>query len=894
MKTVTRIVLPVLLCTLTTSATAGGKYQDARRLLLGDHTDRLIVKLRPESDGKRRALNSDRISRLAVRAGNTIKHHRRMSGRSEVIRLPRHLSIYDVRMIAQRIQFDPEVEYVEPDYIRFPMAEPDDTRYDDQWPLHDVIDDSEPGSANLEKAWDITTGSASVITAVIDTGLLPHTDIVADGNINDDDDRVLPGYDFVDEDGAGDYTTANDGDARDADPTDPGDWVSNAESIDGGSVLFGCDVESSSWHGTHVAGTIAADSDNSKGVAGVDWTGKLLPIRVLGKCGGYTSDIIDGMSWAAGISVPGVSDNPNPAKVINLSLGGSGSCSTSEQNTVDAVTAAGTVIVAAAGNDSGNVSNSAPANCDGVVAVAAVDRTGGLASYSNFGALVDISAPGSSVLHARHRNTTLDNSDTYAYYSGTSMATPHVSGVAALMLAVDATLTPTEIEQKLKDSARIFPTGTGDDCTTSTCGAGILNAYAAVGCARPATDPTADAGSDTAGDPTDEIQLSGSVADDCVTAFSWSQTAGTTATITGSTTATPTVTIPNSSGSLTFELTVTDDESRTDTDTVIININNVSTPTLFTIENQTIVVGDTNTLTITATDSDGSDPIMTAATLPTGATFGDNDDGTADFSWAPTSGQIGDHDITFTATDRNDSGSSDSQTVTFSVVGDVAPTLNTIDDQSVMEGEQLSFSISGTDTDGTDPLLTATGLPSGATLLDNDEGTAYFLWTPSPSQTGDHSITFIATDRNDSGLTDSQTITISVEAEVAPVLASIDNQTVIEGETLSFSISATDSDGSDPLLTATSLPSTATLTDNGDGTADFSWSPTFSLVGIHRITFIATDSGNSSYSDSQQVTITVEASPDRSTVSGGGSSSGGGSLSLSALLALLCLRLFRR
>jgi serine protease len=235
-----------------------------------------------------------------------------------------------------------------------------------------------------------------------------------------------------------------------------------------------------------VSGTIAARTNNGSGVAGVAYNARVLPVRVLGRCGGYTSDIADGLAWASGAAVPGVPTNPNPARVANLSLGGSGPCGTAMQNAINTARTRGMVVVVAAGNERQNAANSSPANCTGVVVVAATTRAGGRASYSNFGAIVDVAAPGGStgngngVLSTLNTGTTTPGNDTYAYYQGTSMATPHVAGVAALMLSVNPALTPAQVETTLRNTTRAFP------ATCSQCGTGIVNARAAVVAAQTA------------------------------------------------------------------------------------------------------------------------------------------------------------------------------------------------------------------------------------------------------------------------------------------------------------------------------------------------------------------------------------------------------------------------
>jgi serine protease len=231
-----------------------------------------------------------------------------------------------------------------------------------------------------------------------------------------------------------------------------------------------------------VAGTIAAKTNNGSGVAGVAFNAKIVPVRVLGKCGGYTSDIADAIIWASGGSVAGVPANANPARVINMSLGGGGACDTTTQNAINSARSRGTVVVVAAGNENTDASSSNPANCAGVVTVAATNRSGGRAYYSNYGTVVDVAAPGGDVrttgggiLSTLNAGTTVPGADSYAFYQGTSMATPHVAGVVALMLAKTPSMTPDQVESTLKSTSRAFP------ASCSGCGAGLVDANAALG-----------------------------------------------------------------------------------------------------------------------------------------------------------------------------------------------------------------------------------------------------------------------------------------------------------------------------------------------------------------------------------------------------------------------------
>jgi serine protease len=472
-------------------AWAGGALVQPSPAIRNNATDRLIVKLRNPQTARATTMSVNQVVSLSNAAGVPLTHLRAMSGDAQIMQLSQRMSLAEVEAIARRLSADPQVEYAEPDRIMRPLLVPNDTQYTNQWDLQSAIG----GSANLPGAWDITTGSASIVVGVIDTGLAPHADI--DSNIMDGSGRVLPGYDFISPDAGGFFYTANDGGGRDSDPSDPGDWITASEDAGTdatGGFFAGCGASNSSWHGTHVAGTIGATGNNGAGVAGINWVSKILPVRVIGKCGGYLSDVVDGARWAAGLPVSGVTTNPNPAKVLNISLGGPGSCSATEQNAIDAIVAAGTVVVVAAGNSNVNLSVSpeSPANCNNVISVAALNRTGGRAFYSNYGTTVEIAAPGGDqrvaiadgILSTLNTGATSPvaspGGDTYVYYQGTSMAAPHVAGIVSLMLSVNPALTPALVLSTLQSTARAFPTGTGLDCSTLTCGAGIVNATTAV------------------------------------------------------------------------------------------------------------------------------------------------------------------------------------------------------------------------------------------------------------------------------------------------------------------------------------------------------------------------------------------------------------------------------
>lgn len=326
---------------------------------------------------------------------------------------------------------------------------PNDTYIADQWGLF-----SDASGIDALNAWDIANGTGAVI-AVADTGYVPHPDL---------DANRLQGYDMITSSSA-----ARDGNGRDSDGIDEGDYT----------TFWTCGYTSnSSWHGSHVAGIANAVTDNGQGISGVAPGAKFVPVRVLGSCGGSLSDIADGVMWSAGLPVGNAPINENPADVINLSLGGAGNCTSFMQDAIDAANAAGAVVVVAAGNENTNASGSTPANCNNVITVASVGVDGARASYSNYGDIVDVAAPGggngAGILSTIDTGTRGREGAGYAEYQGTSMATPQVAGVIALMRSADPSLTPDEISDILIDTARPFP----GDCTG--CGAGIVDAYAAL------------------------------------------------------------------------------------------------------------------------------------------------------------------------------------------------------------------------------------------------------------------------------------------------------------------------------------------------------------------------------------------------------------------------------
>jgi serine protease len=506
----------------------------------GEHAGRafgLIVKLRdatsheaareePQSAARRPSgrpqVDQARWQRVLKDAGVTPARTKPVGRASHLLEFDRPLDAAQAREMAQALMQRPDVESVVPNERerRLQAVLPNDPFYaptlqnPGQWWLGRVggsdnndIADRLRGVPGFEAAWSTgiagSQGDAATIVAVLDTGIISgdaaHPELAG---------KVLPGYDFVSE-----VEFANDFDGRDGNPADPGDWVSQAESDDRFGPLYGCEVGPSSWHGTIIAGQIAALTNNAQGVASMAWNSRVLAVRVAGKCGASVSDIVDGIRWAAGLRVSGVPDNPTPARIINISFGGSSACNAAYQDAIDEVWASkGAVVIAAGGNEHASLSR--PASCSKAVGVVALNRDGFKSNYSNFGSNATIATVGGdddqsdsgrwSAILADSGILTLDNCGTttprlpsscprgpYAYLYGTSFAAPIVSGAAALMLSVHPDLTAQQVVDGLKASARPHVTSPKIGncswenpgrciCTTATCGAGILDAEQAV------------------------------------------------------------------------------------------------------------------------------------------------------------------------------------------------------------------------------------------------------------------------------------------------------------------------------------------------------------------------------------------------------------------------------
>ena len=528
------------------------------------------------------------------------------------------------RQLVAQLRQQADVEWAEVDERRYASTAPNDPYYGPnqtsitpavgQWYLRapdaavSSVDKPVVASINAEAAWALTTGSANVTVAVLDTGVrYDHPDFLkADGITS----KLWPGYDFVSD-------NTNDGNGRDADASDPGDWSTTGECGTDPSTGQPYPASNSSWHGTQTASLVGAATDNSVGMASIGRNVMVLPVRVLGACGGLDSDIIAAMYWAAGIAIPGdtsTPSNPHPAKVISMSLGKSGSCPASYSAVFSALGRNNVTVVVAAGNDEG-LAVAAPANCSGALAVGGVRHIGTKVGYSNVGPEVAISAPagncvntavGSACLYpiitALNNGTTTPTTSgysdgTYGHAAvGTSFSTPLVAGTVGLMLSVDATLTPAKIKAALQSSARAFPTsgattttGTPDTsvvsckaptsalqdqcyCTTSTCGAGLLDAGAAVAAvvpavvvAPPTTGITLSTSTPTAGLSV-TLSASGATASGgrSIAGYQWFiSSGGSSAAFSGSTTGASATLVTTAVGTVVVGLTVTDSAGAT-------------------------------------------------------------------------------------------------------------------------------------------------------------------------------------------------------------------------------------------------------------------------------------------------------------------------------------------
>ena len=420
-----------------------------------ESVDGVIVTYRSGSANKASVANMqrslDRAVVIAFGRGKALKlrHERTLGVGADLISADRKLDRVEAETLMRQIAADPDVLSVEANIRLQHTLTPNDSFYNLQYGFQNGV-----GGSNANLAWDTGFRGAGQIVAVIDTGYRPHADLNA---------NIINGYDFI-----SNTFTANDGGGRDASALDPGDWST------AGQCGAGSPASNSSWHGTHVAGTVAAVTNNATGVAGMAFNSKVLAIRALGRCGGTLADIADAVTWVSGGAVAGVpAVGANKASVINMSLGGGGSCAGSVMQTaINGAISRGVVVVVAGGNSNANVSGFTPASCTGagLIVVGATDSAGAKASFSNYGAGVDVSAPGVQIASTLNAGTTTPAADNFVYYSGTSMASPHVAGLVAMMRSKPSVdCTPAACETLIKTNRKPFgvlppaatPIGTG-------------------------------------------------------------------------------------------------------------------------------------------------------------------------------------------------------------------------------------------------------------------------------------------------------------------------------------------------------------------------------------------------------------------------------------------------
>ena len=790
---------------------------------------RLVVRFAPEAASGRLATRAEAeagLRRVGRALGLTLSYGRPTSNLAHLVhvRLPSAGTLEDA---VRRLRADPAVALVEVDAVVRPALTPDDELFNDareiQWNLKAPAG-ARNGGANLPTAWDRTRG-AGVTVAVLDTGIVTHADLAPNVLLNAD--STIAGYDFVGTDvrnpDSG-FLVANDSNGRDADPADPGDWISAGDLAN--SVFAGCTEASSSWHGTAMAGVIAAVGNNTIGMAGVAYESKVLPVRVLGKCKGFMVDVADAIRWASGAQpegttweLMGIPANTTPARVINLSLSGIGTCPADStlQSAIDAARTAGSVVVVATGNDSMSVIGS-PASCSGVISVTSHTVEGDKMNTANWGAGTDISAPGGGTCAtltgtacpphgtALAANTTwrelwsTDNTGTTTPATdaalvfadaGTSVAAAHVSGAAALLVSAMPSLTPDGVESILKASARAFPTGTycwTNEVGTLRCGTGLLDASAAM--ARlTALTPTVTAQTSAAiAVAGSTVTLTGaatpgSAGSSADLTYRWQQMSGpemmlssTTSTSTTFTFPAPTLEGPTSGGALSFRFTATDTTGASASATVNMRANNA--PTVDAITNPSVRAGQTVTFTATGGDPEIDPLTFTATGVPTGATFSS----AGVFNWA--SATAGTFSVSVTASDGN--LASAPRTVTITVAPNTAPTVNAITNPSVRVGEAVNFTATATDAENDALTFAATGVPTGATF----SAAGVFSW-PTPVA-GTYTVSVTA---SDGALTSAaRTVTITVRANTAPTINTITNPSVRVGQAVNFTATGTDAE----------------------------------------------------------------------------------------------------
>ncbi len=643
----------------------------------GPQAGRLIVAFRSAADGavvplvradarRHRTLSQQAgttagdVASLAARAHLALATSRQLTPSVHVMYLQRRLAGADVDAALRALRADPAVRYADVDRRRFPHAVPDDPLFaasasaSGQWYMMTpsmATPTSDAAATDAVSAWSITTGSTGTVIADVDTGVrFDHPDLLRAGFGG----RLLPGYDFVNGDASsagtslGTYLTANDGDGWDPDPSDPGDWIDASDQTNALFPAKDCPVSDSSWHGTRVMGILGAVTNNAAGIAGMTWNPYLLPVRALGKCGGYDSDIIAGMQWAAGLTVTGVPDNPYPADIINLSLGAAGACPSAYADAIQTLAGMGVLVVVSAGNGSeppATAGVEAPGNCPGVLTVAGLRNVGTKVGYSSLGPEVRVSAPAGNCVNTsgaclRSIDTTSNAgltspaANTYTDQVnpnlGTSFSAPIVAGIAALMRSVNANLTPSQLIQRIQQGSVAFPQPVGlpvcpntdptsGECACprdgSQCGAGMANALGAVEQAlRPVAAVSVPAGTATGTASVLDATGSAPACGRTIAGYAWTAAGGVAIQTGTATAAKATVTPQGTAGTVT--LTVTDSQGATDTVILAVSANGAITAPAGT----PITAGSAADACPVALAVSVAAPTVTAAFLPASVT----------------------------------------------------------------------------------------------------------------------------------------------------------------------------------------------------------------------------------------------------------------------------------
>jgi serine protease len=561
--------------------------------------ERFIVKLRATRLSSGLQAAPAQIGALAARTGLTLIEVRHIVSGMHLVRVQPRGEESAAQTLA-RLRSDSEVEYAEADQRRYPLAQTNDPLFVNQW----YLQNAQPSASDAATAWNTTTGSPGLVIADLDTGVrFDHPDLR-----NTSANRLLPGYNMI-----SNAAAANNSTGRSPDASDLGDWVSATDLKN--PAFANCKIANSSWHGTRTAGILGAITNNLTGIAGMTWQGWVEPVRVLGKCGGYDSDIIAGMAWAAGNSVDGVPANPYPAQILNMSLGAPGSCPASYQQMVDELVTEGVLVVVSAGNEGGPVD--APANCAGVAGIAGLRQVGTKVGYSSLGPEIALSAPAGNCVNAgagqpclfsiettTNTGITVPQTNTYTneynFNVGTSFAAPIVSGIAGLMLAVNGNLTAGQLIERLQAGATTpFPVSTDPsvpachvpanandlqanecNCTTETCGAGMANANGAVLQAlRPIAAILVPVGFSAGSELVLDGSGSAAACNATLSSYEWSvlQPASNPPAITNANSARASIIAPAALTTYTLLLTVTDSDGRSDSATLILHAGRAST-----------------------------------------------------------------------------------------------------------------------------------------------------------------------------------------------------------------------------------------------------------------------------------------------------------------------------